>query len=53
MKRRTKENDLSRSVAKILLEAREKAIIENRRQRIERLRVTEWKIWKRLGIIWT
>ena len=53
MKRRTTENDLARSVAKILLEARDRAIVENRRQRIERLRVTEWKIWKRLGIIWT
>lgn len=53
MKRRAKENDLSRSVTKILLEARDKAIIENRRLRIERLRVTEWKVWKLLGIRWT
>ena len=53
VKRRATENDLSRSVTRILLEARDRAIVENRRQRIERLRVTEWKIWKLLGITWT
>ena len=53
MKRRAAENDLSRSVTKMLLEARDKAVIETRRQRIERLRLTEWKIWRLLGISWT
>ena len=37
----------------MLLESRDKDIIEARRQRIERLRLTEWKIWKLLGISWT
>jgi hypothetical protein len=53
MGRRKTENDLSRSVRKMLLVSRDKDTIEARRQRIERLRLTEWRIWKVLGISWT
>jgi len=53
MGHRRTENDLSRSVRKMLLESRDKDVIEVRRQRIERLRLTEWKIWKLLRISWT
>jgi hypothetical protein len=53
MRRKATENDLSRSIRKMLLQARDKAVIEARRQRIEKLRITEWKIWKLLGISWT
>jgi len=52
MGRRKIENDLTRSVAKMLLESRDRAIIEARRQKIERLKLTEWRIWKLLGISW-
>jgi len=52
MGRRKIENDLTRSVAKMLLESRDRAIIEARRQKIERLKLTEWRIWRLLGISW-
>jgi hypothetical protein len=40
------------SVEKILERSREKGLIETRKQRLERLKMTDWKIWKLLGVTW-
>jgi hypothetical protein len=47
-----KEDDHSLSIEKVLKRSSEIGTIEARKQRIERLKVTEWKIWKLLGIEW-
>ncbi|MGD0659955.1 MAG: hypothetical protein ABSD38_17990 [Syntrophorhabdales bacterium] len=47
-----KEDDHSLSIEKVLGRSREMGTTEARKQRIERLKVTEWKIWKLLGIEW-
>jgi hypothetical protein len=50
--RHRKEEAYSLSIEKVLERSREKRIIETRKQRIERLKVTKWKIWKLLGVTW-
>ena len=47
-----KEDDHSLSIEKVLKRSSEIGTIEARKQTIERLKVTEWKIWKLLGIEW-
>ena len=47
-----KEDGHSLSIEKVLDRSREIGTIEARKQKIERLKVTEWKIWKLLGIEW-
>lgn len=51
--RPTKREHYSRlRIDELLEKSREEHIIEARRQTIERLRLTEWKIWKLLNIYW-
>ncbi len=52
MGRTQRGSDSSLSIETVLERSREKDIIEARRHRIERLRVTEWRIWKLLRIDW-
>ena len=52
MGRHREEEAYSLSIEKVLERSREKRIIEARRHRIERLKVTKWKIWKLLGVTW-
>jgi hypothetical protein len=47
-----KEGPYSLSIEEMLERSREKRIIEARKQRIERLKVTKWKIWKLVGVTW-
>ena len=47
-----KKDDHSLSIEKVLERSKEIGTIEARKQTIERLKVTEWKIWKLLGIEW-
>jgi len=50
--RHRKDEAYSLSIEKVLERSREKSIIEARKQRIERLKVTKWRIWKLLGVTW-
>ena len=47
-----REYHSSLSIDKLLEKSREERIVEARRQRIERLRLTEWRVWKVLHIDW-
>ena len=51
MGRIRRENN-SLSVEKLLEKSKEEQIIEARRQRIEQLRFTEWRVWKLFRISW-
>ena len=52
MGRARREYYSSLSIDKLLAKSKEEHIVEVRRQKIERLRLTEWRVWKLLRIDW-
>jgi hypothetical protein len=49
---RSRAHGVSLNIERILERSRERSIVEARKRRIERLGLTEWKIWKLLRIEW-
>jgi hypothetical protein len=52
MKQSSKNTYSFLDIEGLLEKSKDKSIIERREERLERLRFTEWRIWKLLGIIW-
>jgi len=49
---RSRTDGVSLNIERILDRSRETSIVEARKRRIERLGLTEWRIWKLLRIEW-
>jgi len=47
-----KMDESSLSIREVLNEAKETNVIDLRKERLERLKFTEWKIWKLLRVNW-
>jgi hypothetical protein len=51
MKHLSKNSDFL-DIETLLEKVKDQGTVERRKERLERLRLTEWRIWKLLGITW-